>query len=170
MLSTNNLNGIKYFPTKFISISKKEITYGGYIPALVGPALVYTTSVLTHTSLTIPLLIVSYLIPLMVYSYDYYRDMDKDKDTNKERASHYSQKSKIYPYIMGGYLSILAILLIVFSNWMMIAFILSFIMLGVVYPWDWKYHPESTCFKICTPFHLGSSRDVFLGLLQLFGN
>ena len=134
MLSTNNLNGIKYFPTKFISISKKEITYGGYIPALVGPALVYTTSVLTHTSLTIPLLIVSYLIPLMVYSYDYYRDMDKDKDTNKERASHYSQKSKIYPYIMGGYLSILAILLIVFSNWMMIAFILSLIMLGVVYP------------------------------------
>ncbi|HEY0196026.1 MAG TPA: UbiA family prenyltransferase, partial [Methanobacterium sp.] len=76
----------------------------------------------------------SYLIPLMVYSYDYYRDMDKDKDTNQERAASFNRKSRIYPYIMGGYLSLLIILLLVFSNWMMILFILSLIMVGILYP------------------------------------
>lgn len=134
MLATTNLNGIKFISSKFFSISKNEITYGGYIPALVGPALVITTAVLTNTSITIPLLIVSYLIPLMVYSYDYYRDMDKDKDTNQERAASFNRKKQIYPFIMVGYLSLLFVLLLVFSNLMMILFILSLIMVGVLYP------------------------------------
>jgi 4-hydroxybenzoate polyprenyltransferase len=69
----------------------------------------------------------------MVYSYDYYKDMDKDKDTNIERAAHFNKKSQIYPYLMISYVIALTTLLIVFTNIMMISYILILITVGVLY-------------------------------------
>ncbi len=107
--------------------------YGGYFAALCGPAFIITASLMAKSSVTIPLLIISYLIPLMVYSYDYYRDMDKDKDSNLERAAHFNKKKQVYPYLMIGYVLTLTILLVAFSNLMMISFILLLVTVGVLY-------------------------------------
>ena len=127
-----NLSNTKIISYPFLENFKNEVIYGGYIPALVGPALVITTSILTKTDLTLSILLISYLIPLMVYSYDYYKDMDKDQDTNAERSEHFNKKSNIYPYILLSYLLFLIILLI-FSNWTMIWFILMLILVGILY-------------------------------------
>lgn len=81
----------------------------------------------------LPLLAIAYLIPLIVYSYDYYRDINKDITTNSERASYFTNKSQIYPYIMGSYAVTLAILLVLFSNLMLVSFILILVIVGVLY-------------------------------------
>jgi 4-hydroxybenzoate polyprenyltransferase len=123
-----------FLPTELFSSFKDELIYGGYIPALVGPALVITTAIITSMELSLPILIISYLIPLMVYSFDYYQDMDKDMDTNHSRACHFQRKRKLYPYMLGCFLVFLFILLIFFTNWMTFSFILSLILVGVLYP------------------------------------
>jgi 4-hydroxybenzoate polyprenyltransferase len=127
-----NWNNKNILP-EFISTIQNEMIYGGYFAALSGPAFIITTSIMTKTNVTIPLLIISYLIPLMVYSYDHYKDMDKDKSSNIERAAHFNKKSHIYPYLLVGYALTLTSLLILFSNLEMISFILILIMVGVLY-------------------------------------
>ncbi len=107
--------------------------YGGYFAALCGPAFVITASLMAEIRINIPLLIISYLIPLMIYSYDYYRDMDKDKISNKERAAHFDKKKQMYPYLMIGYVITLSALLLIFSNLLLISFILILVMVGVLY-------------------------------------
>ena len=107
--------------------------FGGYFAALSGPAFIITMSIMTKTSISLPLLVISYLIPLMVYSYDYYKDMDKDNESNLERAAYFQRRSQIYPYLMGINFLILSILLLLFSNQMMISFIFTLIIGGVLY-------------------------------------
>ncbi len=133
-----NWNNKKNISSQYISTIQDEMIYGGYFAALSGPAFIITASIMAKTNVNIPLLIISYLIPLMIYSYDYYRDMDKDKDSNLERAAHFDKKSHIYPYLMGGYVLTLTILLLVFSNLMMISFILILVMVGVLYTIGFK--------------------------------
>ncbi len=132
-----NLNYKKWndgsISSQFFLTLKDEILYGGYVTALIGPSLVITTSIITGAPLTLPLLIISYLIPLMVYSFDYHTDMDKDKDCNQERSALFNKKKKIYPYMMGGYVSTLIFLLLFFSNWMMISYIAALIVVGILY-------------------------------------
>ncbi len=128
-----NLNNKKIILPQFVTTIQDEMIYGGYFAAFAGPAFLITVSILTNTNVNLPLLIISFLIPLMVYSYDYYKDMDKDEDSNLERAAHYNKKSKIYPYLMISYVSLLTILLILYSSLEMIIFILVLIMVGVLY-------------------------------------
>lgn len=134
MLANNHTHTNTFNPIKIFTISHNEIIHGGYIPALVGPSLVLTTSVLTDVAISLPILIISYLIPLIVYSFDYYKDMDKDHSTNYDRAAYFKAKSKIYPYILASYLLILTILVIFFTNWQMISFISFLILISLIYP------------------------------------
>lgn len=138
MLANTNLNDRKRVSSKFISSKffvnlKNEILYGGYFAALSGPAFIITTSILTNATISLQILIISYIIPLMVYSYDHYKDMDKDKDSNSERASYFHKKARIYPYLMGIYVLTLAVLLFFFSNIATISFILLLITGGILY-------------------------------------
>jgi 4-hydroxybenzoate polyprenyltransferase len=128
-----NRNNKKIILPQFVTTIQDEMIYGGYFAAFAGPAFLITVSILTKTNVNLPLLIISFLIPLMVYSYDYYKDMDKDMESNLERAMHYNKKSKIYPYLMIIYISILTILLIFYSSLEMMLFILVLVMVGVLY-------------------------------------
>ena len=73
-----------------------EIVHGGYLTALGAPALVLSTSIIINSGINIPLLIISYLIPLIIYSYDYMSDLDKDHETNSDRYKHLKKKKKYY--------------------------------------------------------------------------
>jgi 4-hydroxybenzoate polyprenyltransferase len=73
----------------------------GYLTALGAPALVLTTSIITNSNINLPLLVISYLIPLIVYSYDYMSDLDKDVETNSSRYKHLQKKIMI---TLGGLL------------------------------------------------------------------
>lgn len=133
MLAINHTNR-NSLPYQLFNTSRNEIIHGGYITALIGPALVLTTATLTDIVVSIPILIISYLIPLIVYSFDYYKDMDVDQHTNYQRADYFKKKSKIYPYILASYLLILSLLVIFYTNWMMISFISILILVSMVYP------------------------------------
>ncbi len=127
---------------------QKEILYGGYLPALVAPSLVITVSILSGLKINIPILIIAYLIPLIVYSYDYYQNLDNDQSTNLERTSHLRKKADFYPYILFSYLSILLVLLILFANLYLIAFIFLLIISGILYEISIKrITREITAFK-----------------------
>lgn len=130
----NNHTSKNFLPALNFKVYKNELIYGGYIHALGGPCIVTTTALITNLNLSLPLLIITYLIPLMVYGFDYYRDMDKDKDTNPERVSYYKKRSQIYPFILVSYLAILTILLLLFSNWTMISFIVILTLGSLLYP------------------------------------
>lgn len=96
--------------------------------------MVITTALITGMDLSITLLIISYLIPLTVYGFDHYQDMDKDKETNPERATYFKKKSKIYPYILGSYVVTLIFMLLFLTNWMMVSFITTLMIGSILYP------------------------------------
>ena len=50
----------------YFNLILKEIIHGGYLTALGAPALVLTTSIITKSDINLPLLVISYLIPLII--------------------------------------------------------------------------------------------------------
>jgi 4-hydroxybenzoate polyprenyltransferase len=118
----------RYFPS-FLD----ELIYGGYLTALAAPAFILSTYLITNTNVDIPLLLIAYLIPLIVYSYDYHRDLDKNNTSNSGRTSHLQKKGRFYPIILLIYGSILFTLLWQFASYGLIAFIGLIIFGGLLY-------------------------------------
>lgn len=112
---------------------RNEITYGGYFAALCSPAFVLFTASLMNIKVDLPILVISYILPLIVYSYDYYKDIDKDIQENSKRASFLKKKAKKYPYVLSFYLILLISLLIMFFNFNLIIFIILLITTGILY-------------------------------------
>jgi len=118
---------------KYIEFIFQEAVHGGYLTALGAPALVLTTIILTNSKINIPLLIISYLLPLIVYSFDYMRDLDKDNETNLERSNHLYKKKKYYPVILFAYAVLLLTLLLLYTNFKLILFIILITIGGLLY-------------------------------------
>ncbi len=112
---------------------KEEIAYGGYLVSLCSPCLIITTCLILNINIDIPLLFISYLLPLIVYSYDYYKDIDKDAKNNSERAIYLKKKAKNYPYLLGFYFILLISLLALYSNFNLILFISLIVLGGILY-------------------------------------
>ena len=121
------------FYSQYFNLIFKEIIHGGYLTALGAPALVLTTSIITNSGINIPLLIISYLLPLIIYSYDYMSDMDKDLETNSDRYKHLQKKKRYYPIILVFYVLLLITLLVIFSNIKLILFIILIMLGGLLY-------------------------------------
>ncbi len=118
---------------KYLSNLQNEIIYGGYLTAIGAPSLVLMVSIIMNVAISWPILVIAYLIPLIVYSFDYYKDLDKDMVTNSERSIYLKKKKKMYPYILGFYIALLSILLIIYTNISLVFFILLMVLGGVLY-------------------------------------
>lgn len=116
-----------------IHILQNEFIYGGYLTSLGCPAFVLSVSILLNTSIDWPVLAIAYLTPLIVYSYNYYGELEKDLVTNPERAAYLRKKVSIYPFILGTYIILLGILLFKFSNPVMIIFVFILVLCGIFY-------------------------------------
>lgn len=116
-----------------LNIILNEIMFGGYFAALCSPCFLVVTSFLLNIQIDMPILFIAYLIPLIVYSYDYYSDIEKDILDNSERAIYLKKKAKSYPYILAFYIIMLGSLLVIFSNSYLIIFILLLIAVGILY-------------------------------------
>jgi 4-hydroxybenzoate polyprenyltransferase len=112
---------------------KNEFIYAGYLTSLGCPAFVLSVSILLDTGIDWPVLAIAYLTPLIVYSYNYYEEMEKDLATNPERAAHLKKKAIIYPFILGAYTIALALLLLFFANYVMIIFVMILLFCGIFY-------------------------------------
>lgn len=116
-----------------INILRNEIIYGGYLAALCAPCFIISTCFCLNINIDISLLLISYLLPLIVYSYDYYKDIDKDIKNNSLRAFYLKKKAKNYPYLLSFYIILLFSLLILYSNYVLGAFVLAIIAGGILY-------------------------------------
>lgn len=112
---------------------KNELIYGGHMAAMVAPAFILSVSLMMSMVPDLHLLAIAYLIPLISYSFDYYKEMNKDILTNPERAEYMSRNIKIYPYVIGSYILLLVALLALTMNINMIVFTAALIISGVVY-------------------------------------
>jgi len=124
---------VKISYSNYISLILQELVHGGYLTSLGAPALVLTTSIITNSPINIPLLLISYLLPLIVYSFDYMQDLDNDIETNAARSKHLQKKKKFYPFIMLLYILLLVILLLIFSCIQLIIFIILITLGGLIY-------------------------------------
>lgn len=117
----------------FFKFLQREFVHGGYLTALGAPALVLTTTLISNKDINIPLLMISYLLPLIVYSYDYMGDLDKDAETNTLRSQQLMKKKKYYPLLLLFYVSLLVVLLLKFSNEKLMIFIILITLGGLLY-------------------------------------
>lgn len=92
-----------------------------------------STCLILNININIPLLLISYLLPLIVYSYDYYSDIDMDIQNDSLRAAYLKKKSKNYPFLLSFYVVLLILLLILYSNTSLIYFIITIIAGGILY-------------------------------------
>lgn len=122
-----------YYNLDILNTIKDEIIYGGYMAALGSPCLIISTCLILSIPINLPILLISYLLPLIVYSYDYYRDIDKDIQNNSERAIFLKKKAKNYPYLFSFYIILLISLLVLFANIDLVLFIIAIITGGFVY-------------------------------------
>lgn len=118
---------------EILNTLRDEITYGGYLAALGSPCLIISTSLILNLSIDLPILLISYLLPLIVYSYDYYKDIDKDIKNDSVRANYLKKKAKNYPFIFSFYIILLISLLTLYSNLGIVTLITAIIISGILY-------------------------------------
>ena len=110
---------------------KKLFIYGGYLPALWGPSLNLTVCFILNISLDFRILLISFLLPLIVYSHDYHEDLENDAKTNPERANFLDpNRSKQLTLF---YLTLMGILLIWVFNFAIIVFVITIFIMGIIY-------------------------------------
>ena len=127
-----------YLPTKSFSDLLNEVMYGGYYAALGSPLLILSVSILLNTKCDVQIMAMSYLLPLIVYSYDYYKDLKKDNAVDSERTAFLSEKSKKYPLILTSYILTLIFLIFLFSNVKLTLFIMGLVVSGILYTTAFK--------------------------------
>lgn len=132
MVIMQNINSIKTVNNFFDSLTN-ELVYSGYFVALSGPTYVFIASLLLGVEISIPLLLIAYITPLIVYSFNYYNELSYDTDGNPERVAYLSKKKKYYFFILIGYITILFILLILFGNRPLMYFMAVLAILGILY-------------------------------------
>ncbi|OPX57360.1 MAG: prenyltransferase [Methanobacterium sp. PtaB.Bin024] len=124
---------IKYNYSRHLTILINESIYGGYLTALAAPCFVLTTSLVTSTPVDWPILIISYLLPLIVYSYDYHQDVGKEENVNSERFTYLEKNARYYPVFLISYVILLVSLLFLFSSYQLIVFIVIITGGGLLY-------------------------------------
>ncbi len=112
---------------------QNEFIYGGYLTSLGCPAIVLSESVLLNVPVNLPILAIAFLLPLIVYSYNYYREIEADLTGNRERAVYLKDTVKEFPYITGLYVGFLILFLVLHANIHTALFVLLLVAAGISY-------------------------------------
>lgn len=143
-----------------LKLLTNEIKYGAHITALIGPSLMIVISILKDLQLNVYALALSYIIPLIVYTYDYQIARNKDVSTNKEKHEYLNIKNKVFPIIIIAYIAISIVLIMAIGNNKILLFILIIIIGGILY---------TTIFKVLTRYIPGFKSIYATGLWTYFG-
>lgn len=112
----------------------EEFVYGGHLLSIGASAIVLTVSILVDKPISLPLMLIAYLVTQIVYMADHRRDLDDGAINNLERSKHLRRIDKIYSRLIIGYIAILTILLVFFSNIHTVVFVSFLGLLGFFYP------------------------------------
>lgn len=136
-----------------------EFIYGGHLVSLGAPAYVLSVSLLMGIEPLKQLLLIAYLMPLVVYNYNYFGEMDSDESTNPERVYYVRSKTALYPLIIIIYMAVLAIALCIYANWGLIEFVSILVIGGLLFTVILKdFTKKIPCFK-----------NVYTALIWSFG-
>ncbi len=130
--SITKVISIDYVFPKLTSI-QNALFYGGYLTSLGCPAFILSESILLKMPVSIPILLISFLLPLIVYSYNYYGELESDMSTNPERTLYLRAKRGLFPAIIGSYIGLLSLLLILYADQRLMVYILILIVSGIMY-------------------------------------
>ncbi len=93
-----------------------ELVHGGHVAALVLPSIVIAIALARNDPLNLPILAISYLGPLIVYSYNYYGELEKDRLTMPDRTSYLEKKAKAYPVLISAYVGLMAAAVVLYQG------------------------------------------------------
>lgn len=102
--------------TRITKAAFDEFAHGGHVAALVLSSMVLTLGLFHRDPLNLPVLAIAYLIPLIIYSYNYYAEMERDRLTMPDRAAYLEKKARIYPFLISGYVALLAALIVLYDK------------------------------------------------------
>ncbi len=111
-----------------------EFVYGGHFFSLSAAAVVGCVIILNSRYEDIlPLLLVAYLLPQIIFNYDHLKDCKKDWLTNPERSSRLSERYGFYSLLFYVYILLFFINLF-FLPINLITFLVVIVLFGIFYP------------------------------------
>ena len=116
----------------------REIIYNGHLQSLSAVGVVYVSSLLLGFAVSIPLLVIVYLLFQPIYLFDRYRDVDIDEQTNQARSLHLRFYRNRIPALVIFLLILLSALVFVFSNVFMFILSAIIVVFGFLYPLFFK--------------------------------
>jgi len=119
--------------SKYLVSLQNEFIYGGYLTSLGCPAIVISESLLLNVPVNLPILVISFLLPLIVYSYNYYSEIEADMSGSRERALFLKDTAREFPYITGLYVVFLILFLVLHANIHTALFVLLLVAGGIAY-------------------------------------
>ncbi|MDD3491860.1 MAG: UbiA family prenyltransferase [Candidatus Pacebacteria bacterium] len=126
----------------------EEFIYGGHLLSLGGAGIVWSVIILLDVSFSWQILLISYLIPQIIYTYNHFKESKEDILTNPERADYLQKKIRKFPYIISFYLLILFLVISFFANINIFFFVFLLVIGGLLYTVYFKKLTEKLlCFK-----------------------
>lgn len=111
-----------------------EFIYGGHLLSLGASGIIYTIMLIFNLKASIALLLIMYLMPQIIYSFDHLKGVEKDAKTNPERTKYFqAQKNKNIALIIFYIIALLGVL-IYLKNWEIALFVFSINIFGMLYP------------------------------------
>jgi 4-hydroxybenzoate polyprenyltransferase len=118
---------------KILKLIFNEFIYGGHLISLVAPAFIFIGATLLEKDVDLKLLIISYLIALIIYRYNYYSEFAEDVLTNPDRSQYLKNKIKYYIFSIIICFLILIIFLIKYTDQRTILFSIFLSVGGIFY-------------------------------------
>ncbi len=125
----------------------KEFVYGGHLLSLGLTGIVWSFIIILGLPLNWQILLISYLIPQIVYTYNHFKETKEDFLTNPERTKYLQKVEKYFPFVFSLYF-LLLILLLLSTNINTFLFVLFLSLGGVLYSIHLKKLTQKIfCFK-----------------------
>lgn len=110
----------------------KEFVYGGHLFALSNVAIVSTFIILYGQIFNLIILIIPYLITQVIYSYNHFKEIDFDIESNPERSAHINSQKNTSKITFLIYI-LLLIFFVCFTNLLTIIITIVIVTGGILY-------------------------------------
>jgi 4-hydroxybenzoate polyprenyltransferase len=110
-----------------------EFVYGGHLLSLGASTIVLTVILLLELEINIIILIIPYLISQVIYSYNHFRELKYDIESNPERSKFIKRRKRLTALQPLMYSIILVLITLLFSNSKTSLFTFFFVLGGIAY-------------------------------------
>lgn len=143
----------------------QEFIFGGHLLSLGVAGIACSVKILMDLPFSLAIILVSYLIPQIIYSFNHFKEAPIDLSTNLERARHLQKMAKFSSLIVIFYLLVLVFTIIIFLDLRIFVFAGALVLGGILYTLYFKkLTARILCFKNIYASLFGAS-IVFMPLV-----